>query len=1178
MTALPLRPHAQSAALGGLTFTLSLIGLASTHATNGVAPLWFGNAVLLALICRFPELRRRTTFAAAFGGMTLANTVSGLAVHLSLLFAALNLLEIYIGFLFVEWFWDERSPAQSLRNILTFLIAGAIAALMTAGPSGVVEAVFRHDDFWDASLRWFAADALGMVVIGSLVLVAGCSDCAKLMRTRRAPEIGFVALVVAGSTVLVFNQARYPLLFILIPVLVLATFRLRFIGAALSVLLLGIIASVATMHGNGPIAAALSTPDERMLFLQLFLAVAVLTAIPLAAVLVEREGHLTIVSEKERRFRQLVERTPLAIFECDRTGRIVFGNDRFVRDYGDGPHALSDRISQVQRDAARTIWAQAMRNHSPVSGEWDVVDDAGRPCRTSVSLIPSAPGLWIGTAIDIDERYRHEARLERSEQQYRLLAEHSNDMIVRIGLDGIRRYVSPASKAILGYAPAELVGEAPIASIHPEDRARVERVCRSLLEGAREPICVYRQRRADGSYAWLEATYRLVTDDDGAPVEFVASVRDVGRRRDAELESAAAIAGLEESRRLLQMAEQMVGVGHWRLDAATQHLFWSDEVYRIHGRVVGDIPPLDQAIAAYHPDDRVMVADHVGLALRDGVAWDFRARLIRQDGSQRHVRTSGQAERAPDGTILGVVGVFQDITDAVDAEAALIAARDDARASTEAKSAFLATMSHEIRTPMTGVLGMIDLLRGDLPPQDRKRFFDNLEQSASLLMTVLDDVLDFSKIESRTFALEMVDFDPVEIVRNTLDLFHHGASQKGLLLTMAGPTGHQRLRGDPTRLQQILSNLISNAIKFTAAGGIDVKVRLAREGRRHRMFVEVADTGIGIDPTAAPQLFEPFVQGDASTTRRFGGTGLGLAISRRLVEAMSGRIAFDSTPNIGTTFRFDVELDDPRDDDDGSTVANGMPFRKLAILLAEDNQINRALVETLVRRAGHDITSVENGRLAVEAAAERRFDILLMDMQMPEMDGVTATRTIRAGAGPCASAPIVALTADASAERRRAYENIGLTGFLTKPIDSGLLVERLTLLAARVPGNDPSTTPPAPTGEVFDEAKLDRLEAAMGAGAIDRLLGMLDEELRTRPAALQRLIAIGATSAIATEAHALKGAAFNIGAVLVGDIARRIETQGDAGHDLSQLAQELMAAAHATRAAIDDRARRRPRS
>ncbi|MEO7634433.1 MAG: ATP-binding protein, partial [Sphingomicrobium sp.] len=461
-------------------------------------------------------------------------------------------------------------------------------------------------------------------------------------------------------------------------------------------------------------------------------------------------------------------------------------------------------------------------------------------------------------------------------------------------------------------------------------------------------------------------------------------------------------------------------------------------------------------------------------------------------------------------------------------------ARDAARAAAEAKSNFLATMSHEIRTPMTGVLGMIELLRSDPAGADRDRYLATLKQSANLLMTVLDDILDFSKLESGNLQLETSSFSFVALAQATLDLFGNAASMKGLLISMQCDCPEQALvRGDPIRIQQVMSNLISNAIKFTEHGRITIMVRAGeRVGDARNWRVEVSDTGIGIAPEQQNSLFQPFVQAETSIARRFGGTGLGLAISRWLVEAMDGSIGVESGIGLGATFWFEIPLVAAE-----TTEWNALPStlqqasRSLRILVAEDNPVNQMLIEAFVRTLGHRTLIVPNGRHAVEAAERETFDCILMDMQMPEMDGMAATRAIRSTGGPCAAIPIIALTADASPERRRFYDNVGLTDFLTKPIDRLALAARLSAIAgpaAPIEEALPLETSDAP---LLDTTNINLLCAAIGPTNFDGLLDLLEVELAERPAMIRSAIAVSDTLRARTEAHSLKGAASSVGAM-----------------------------------------------
>ena len=470
----------------------------------------------------------------------------------------------------------------------------------------------------------------------------------------------------------------------------------------------------------------------------------------------------------------------------------------------------------------------------------------------------------------------------------------------------------------------------------------------------------------------------------------------------------------------------------------------------------------------------------------------------------------------------------------------LVIATHDAKQAATAKSAFLATMSHEIRTPLTGVLGMIELLRSNPGERERNRFFASLEQSANLLMTVLDDILDFSKLDNGNIAFEDIPFDLRRLAQATLDLYHGAAQAKGLSLELHYITEHTAVCGDPVRLQQIMGNLINNAIKFTDVGRIDLRVETqASQSGKVTTTVSVIDSGIGIAPDQLGRLFSPFVQADASTNRRFGGTGLGLAISRRLVEALGGRLEVESIHGLGSTFRFRVAL--KRGQPGASIPAFSTavtPRRSLQVLLAEDNPVNRLLVSTLVKRMGHQVETVENGWLAVEAVAARRYDVILMDMQMPEMDGVAATRAIRATASG-ATLPIIALTADASPDRRRFYDNVGLTDFMTKPIDSTLLQQRLAAIAETLPTDD--TTGVA----VFDGVRLNELSEAIGPGKVAELLDMLLSDLTVRGAKIVALAEAAATAPLRAELHTLRGAAASIGAIRLTAAIEAMEDAGD---------------------------------
>ena len=371
-----------------------------------------------------------------------------------------------------------------------------------------------------------------------------------------------------------------------------------------------------------------------------------------------------------------------------------------------------------------------------------------------------------------------------------------------------------------------------------------------------------------------------------------------------------------------------------------------------------------------------------------------------------------------------------------------------AAAANQAKSAFLATMSHEIRTPLNGVLGMAQAMAADgLPTRQRERL-QVIQQSGQALLAILNDVLDLSKIEAGKLTLEDSVFDLCELAAGARAVFAALAESRDLKFALVMADGAAGCyRGDPTRVRQILYNLLSNAVKFTPAGDIRVTFGATPSGLR----LTVSDTGVGIEPEALVRLFNKFVQADDTTTRRFGGTGLGLAICRELAVMMDGVIRVESVPGQGSTFVVDLPL--PRAQDaaapvrEAAAAPENFDVASLKVLAAEDNAVNQLVLKTLLGQIGLEPTMVGDGRKALEAWRAERWDLILMDIQMPEMDGLAATAAIRAEelASGRPRTPIVALTADALAHQTASYAARGMDGWVAKPIEAARLFEALSL-------------------------------------------------------------------------------------------------------------------------------------
>ncbi len=595
---------------------------------------------------------------------------------------------------------------------------------------------------------------------------------------------------------------------------------------------------------------------------------------------------------------------------------------------------------------------------------------------------------------------------------------------------------------LLGFTPT-VEGERKsswLARVHPDDQARYVAALADAAEGSRPMQLEYRIQRGDDSPLWVLDRSRPLEMHDGQ-IQLIGSLIDLTAKRAAE-------AQLIESEQRFRDVSEAAGEFIWEVNRECHFTYASRRVTDVLGvepeTLVGQSPfefvPEEDRESVRQRSQEIHAA---GLAFRN-----FEHRVRRTDGALRWISVSGVPIRDSAGQILGYRGASLDISKHREYERELVLQKEAAEAAARAKSNFLAMMSHEIRTPLNSVLGFADLvLDSPLNPAQREHL-EIIKSSGDALLVLLNDILDFSKIESGRMEIEIRPTDLRRCIREVLDLYRLSATAKQLKLSAEiAPDVPHHVLTDWSRLRQILVNLVGNAVKFTAEGGVHVRVFLARgeEVANTRLRIEVSDTGIGISAEQRLRLFKPFTQADSSTTRRFGGTGLGLAISRRLAVLLDGELGLMDHDGAASTFYVDLPAQIPSEQDfadmahepEAEIFSAGarehFDGRVPSVLVVDDNTLNRRLTTHLLRQLGAETTTVSSAAECFEKLAIGHFDFVLMDVQMPAMDGLDATRHIRRQEWG-RTIPIIALTADAMVGDRERCLEAGMNDYLTKPL------------------------------------------------------------------------------------------------------------------------------------------------
>jgi len=925
------RQIAAGAALGLVVALLAYVCVELPRDLKQVAPIWLANGVVLTVLLWSDRARWPLLIAFAVAGNIVAGLHGGgrLSVVLGLSFA--NAVEYLLSALALRQVLGRDIDVSRPRDLAWIaLICGLCTPLVSAVIATTVLYVSRDAEPVHTLVSWVLSNALGlMLVTPSLIAFR---QARALLVERPVRRRGWIALaVLVLAIVLVFTRPRYPLLFIIPPVLVFVALELEFLGAAAGILILSGLAIGFTAMGLGPVAQQAEDMAEQALFLQVFLVVSIFAALPLATINAQRR-RLRDVAQQQKQWAEMAEtlagvgywRHELATDRVTWSEHmyLIFGiqpgtsvsDGRWLELIHPDDHreALS-RFKVVQQSLTPSSMPLTRIMHQTgeiryVTGNMVIERDAD-----------GQPVTIFGVLKDVTLQRAADRAIVESEARFRMLAENGSDVLAHSGLDGRFTYVSPSVQRRLGYLPEELIGRSIFDFIHPEDAEAVQQAVQAQIEsrGTAQPERVeYRSRHKDGREIWFEARPTLA------------------------------------------------------LDPAT-------------------------------------------------------------------------------GRIDGVTDIIRDITRRKRLEQELRQARTDAEAAATVKGEFLANMSHELRTPLTAVLGFTKLIeeQPDLTASTRG-YIERVSNAGKALRATVNDILDFSKLEAGQVDIKPLPMSPTQLAREAIELFDAQARAKGLSLTLSGfELVPEQVLADPDRLRQILLNLIGNAAKFTEQGGVGLEA--AYDSATQRLSFAVVDTGPGMPADRIGHLFQRFSQVDGSATRKHGGTGLGLAICKGLVEAMDGDIGVESREGEGSRFWFSLPAPSV-DQGEDQTVEIDQPLvlpDNCRVLIVDDNRANRELVRAILGPFGAEMTEAADGDEAISSARETPFDVILMDLRMPRVDGRAAATRIREG-GPNARTPILAFSADASTLAIDAV----FDGQIAKPLSSLGLIETLarTLATSRI--------------------------------------------------------------------------------------------------------------------------------
>ncbi len=751
------------------------------------------------------------------------------------------------------------------------------------------------------------------------------------------------------------------------------------------------------------------------------------------------------------------------------------------------------------------------------------------------------------------------ASLQASERRHRALFDGSRDALMTLAPPGWSfTSANPATVELFGAKDmAEFLALGPpdiSPETFPDGRPTAETVKERIGTAMREGSNFFEwtHKRLDGQN--FPASVLLTRMELDGKVQLLANVRDITDQKQAKERLAEALAFTEST-------VQSLSDPFYACDKDGTFLRWNKAFARVTGYSEAEMHSMKPP-DLFREEDRQRVCDTTERVWTEGSA-AVEADLLVKDGRTIPYEFNGSLLRRGENDIIGFCWTGRDLSEHKLAEAKLRQAMSAAESANRAKSAFLANMSHEIRTPMTAILGFTDLLAdAGLSQEAHDDHLATIQRNGRHLLGIINDILDLSKIEADEMEIEQTSFSPIGLVEDVVSLMRVGAIDKGLSLDVDYEFPlPETIQSDPTRVRQVLTNLVGNAVKFTSQGRVAVAVRCVMDagGRQATMSFDVKDNGIGMTPEQIEQIFEPFIQADASTSRLYGGTGLGLPISKRLAEALGGNIQVESTPGEGSTFTFAIKTELPQPvrmrkdlsqaarssrQTQSSSTAMKLQGR---VLLAEDGPDNQRLVSTILRKAGAEVDLADNGKIAMEMALSARsagspYCVILMDMQMPEMDGYEATRAIRDRGLTC---PIIALTANSMSSDRQKCINAGCDDYASKPLDRLRLLHMLGKLMG-CPAAEPqesSVTVALAQGSSDEAIQSEFADDPDMTEVIEEFIALLPGTM----AAMSEALANNCHEELRRLSHQLKGAGGGYGYPSLTDKALIVEDAAKAG-------------------------------